>query len=53
MAGDLAKKVIAVLISVESQDLDILAQVPRTNFQDTQDSARIERFQGPGVCKIV
>ena len=59
MAGDPARKGMAVLISwltrsqaVESRDQDIPTQVPGTNFQGTQDSARVEWFNGPGACKI-
>ena len=36
----------------ESQDQDIPTQVPRTNYQDTRDSALVEWLQGPGACKI-
>ena len=38
---------------MESRDQDIPIQVPRTNFQDTQEAARVEWFQGPGACKIL
>ena len=37
---------------MESRDQDIPTQVPGTNFQGTQDSARVEWFNGPGACKI-